>query len=266
MSVHDYGREQLVVDIEAALANAFADDEVLTPAKLAPLDQFHTRGLAATADLAARAGVTADMRILDIGSGLGGPARFLAATFGATVTGVDVTPSYVAAARMLTDRSRLAESVTFRTADALALPFEDETFDLVWMQHVAMNVGDRARLYAEVRRVLRAGGRFVTYDVVRGSGPVDYPVPWSREARTSYLLTESETRSALDDAGFGALVWSIDTALANAWFDETAVVAPTGPINLGLAVGPDFRVAVGNLRKNLKSGAIEILSAVLERR
>ena len=132
----------------------------------AALDQFHTRGLAATAELAKLAGITADMSVLDVGSGVGGPARFLAATYGCRVTGVDLSEPFVDAARYLTERTGQSGQVSFQTASALELPFDDGRFDVVLLQHVAMNISDRARLYREIRRVLKPGGRFATFDVV----------------------------------------------------------------------------------------------------
>src|SRR6185312_3146177 len=170
------------------------DEQQLTPRQLATLDQFHTRGLAATAELAKLADITADMTVLDVGSGVGGPARFLAATYGCQVTGIDLSEPFVDAARYLTERTGQSERVSFETANALALPFDDGHFDVVLLQHVAMNIADRARLYREIRRVLKSGGRFATFDVVLSSGEPHYPVPWARTPATSFLLTADATR------------------------------------------------------------------------
>src|SRR5262249_54389677 len=150
------------------------------PQQLGALDQFHTRGLAATDELAKLAGITAEMSVLDVGSGVGGPARFLAATYdGCRVTGVDLSEPFVEAARYLTERTGQSGRVWFETASALELPFDDGDFDVVLLQHVAMNISDRARLYREIRRVLKSGGRFAIYDVVSNGGEPHYPVPWA---------------------------------------------------------------------------------------
>jgi sarcosine/dimethylglycine N-methyltransferase len=151
--------------LETALAALGPKDQLLTPAQLAPLDQFHTRGLAATAELADLAQITAEMSVLDVGSGVGGPARFLAQAYGCWVTGVDLSEPFVDAANTLTERTGLSGRVSFETASALELPFDAGRFDAVLMQHVAMNISDRARLYREVRRVLKAGGRLAAFDV-----------------------------------------------------------------------------------------------------
>src|ERR1700736_941414 len=150
------------------------DNRRLTPQQLATLDQFHTRGLAATVELAKLAGITTDMSVLDVGSGVGGPARFLAATYGCQVQGIDLSEPFVDAARYLTGRTGQSERVSFVTANALKLPFDDGHFDVVLLQHVAMNISDRARLYREIRRVLRSGGRVATFDVVSDGGDPYY--------------------------------------------------------------------------------------------
>ena len=146
----------------------------------AMLDQFHTRGILATAELASAAGIKAGDRVLDLGCGIGGPARYLASTLGCKVTGLDLSPSFVEAATYLTARCGLTELVTFIEGDALQLPFDEAALDSVFLQHVAMNISDRAALYGEVHRVLRPKGCFVTYDLVLKEGEVIYPAPWAR--------------------------------------------------------------------------------------
>ena len=172
--------------LKTALAALGPDDRLLTPAQLAALDQFHTRGLAATAELADLAQITAEMSVLDVGSGVGGPARFLAATYGCRVTGVDLSEPFVEAANTLTERTGLSGRVSFETASALELPFDAGRFDVVLMQHVAMNISDRARLYREIRRVLRPGGRLAAFDVVLMNGEPHYPFPGRGRRRRAF--------------------------------------------------------------------------------
>src|SRR5262249_11600599 len=161
-----YRATGLTERLKTTLTALGPEDQRLTPQQLAALDQFHTRGLAATADLAKLAGITVDTSVLDVGSGVGGPARFLAATLGRRVTGVDLSEPFVDAARYLTERTGQSGQVLFQTASALELPFDNGRFDVVLLQHVAMNIAERARLYREIRRVLTSGGRFATFDVV----------------------------------------------------------------------------------------------------
>jgi ubiquinone/menaquinone biosynthesis C-methylase UbiE len=160
-----YRATSLTERLKTALTAFGPDEQQLTPQQLGALDQFHTRGLAATAELARLAGITAEMSVLDVGSGVGGPARFLAATYGCRVTGVDLSDPFVDAARYLTERTGQSERVSFETASALELPFDDGHFDVVLLQHVAMNIADRARLYREIRRALKLSGRFAIYDI-----------------------------------------------------------------------------------------------------
>src|SRR5215475_2633548 len=180
--------------LKTALAVFGPDDLRLTPQQLAGLDQFHTRGLAATADLAKLAGIRTDMSVLDVGSGVGGPARALAASTGCRVTGVDLSEPFVDAARYLTERTGQSGQVSFQHGSAPELPFDDGGFDVVLLQHVAMNIADRARLYREIRRALRQRGRFATFDVVASGGEPHYPVPWARTPATSFLMTATATR------------------------------------------------------------------------
>ena len=147
-----YRATGLTERLKTALTALGPEDQRLTPGQLGALDQFHTRGLAATAELAKLAGITADMSVLDVGSGVGGPARFLAATHGCRVTGVDLSQPFVDAARYLTERTGQGGQVSFQTASALELPFDDGRFDVVLLQHVAMNISDRARLYEPITK------------------------------------------------------------------------------------------------------------------
>jgi len=250
--------------LKTALAAFGPEDQRLTPQQLGALDQFHTRGLAATTELAKLAGIAAGALVLDVGSGVGGPARFLAATYGCQVAGVDLSEPFVDAARYLTERTGLSEQVSFQTASALELPFGEARFDVVLLQHVAMNISDRVRLYREIRRVLKSGGRFATFDVVLNSGEPHYPVPWARTPATSFLLTAAATREAIEPAGFCALAWQDDTEAAKALIAQLRASGPPPSPNRGVVMGPDFAQLSANLGRNLMEGGIGIPTAVFE--
>jgi SAM-dependent methyltransferase len=260
-----YSRAGLTDRIKSVLATIAPDEQLLTFVQLAPLDQFHTRGIQATAELASAAGVEISTRVLDLGCGIGGPARYLAATFGCKVIGIDLSPVFIEAGTLLTARSGLSERVRCQVGDALHLPFKDAAFDVVFLQHVAMNVNDRAALYAEVRRVLGPAGRFVTYDIVLGDGDVVYPVPWARDSSTSFLLSEGDTRKELEQTGFRVALWRDDTQAALEWFKEAMAAPPPTGLSLGVVMGPDFAFAAGNLARNLRENRLGVLSAVLNR-
>jgi SAM-dependent methyltransferase len=259
-----YRATGLIGRLKAALAVLGPEDMRLKPEQLSALDQFHSRGLAATAELAKLVGITAGMSVLDVGSGIGGPARFLAATHGCRVTGVDLSEPFVEAARYLTERTGQSERVSFETASALVLPFDDSRFDAVLLQHVAMNIPDRARLYREIRRVLRPGGKFATFDVVMNAGEPHYPVPWARTPETSFLMAAAATREAIEPAGFRTLVWQDDTEAAKAWIAQLRASGPPPSPNLGVVMGPDFAQLASNLGRNLMEGRLGILTAVFE--
>ena len=264
-SVRDHYRATGLTDrLRTALAVLGPEDQRLTPQQLAALDQFHTRGLAATADLAKLADLTADMSVLDVGSGVGGPARFLAATYGCRVTGIDLSEPFVDAARYLTTRTGQAERVTFEAGDALNLPFDDGRFDAVFLQHVAMNIVDRPRLYREMRRVLKRGGKFATFDVVANEGEPYYPVPWARNPATSFLLSAEATREAIEPAGFRTLAFQDDTEEAKAWFTQLRAAWPPPSPNLSVVMGPDFGELAVNLGRNVMEGRLGVLIAVFE--
>jgi sarcosine/dimethylglycine N-methyltransferase len=259
-----YRATGLAARLKTALAIFGPEQQRLTSQQLAALDQFHTRGLAATADLARLAGITADMEVLDVGSGVGGPARFLAATYGCRVTGVDLSEPFVDAARYLTERTGQGGQVAFQAGSALDLPFDEGRFDVALLQHVAMNIADRARLYREIRRVLKTGGRFATYDVVLNGGEPHYPVPWARTPATSFLLTAAATREAIEPAGFRNVVWQDDTDAAKAWIAQLRASGPPPSPNLGVVMGPDFAELSANLGRNIVEGRVGILTAVFQ--
>lgn len=263
-----YGQPALFEAIVAALARSAKDIARLCPDDLAPVDEFHTRGRPATVELARLLDLGGDLRVLDLGCGLGGPARYLAQSYGCSVTGLDLTPEFVAVAARLTALTRQEDSVGFCQGDALATPFADASFDVVWSQNVAMNIADRPRLYAEIRRVLRPGGRYALSDVVTGSvaGDLHFPVPWARAPGASHLLSPDATRRAIEAAGFSLAAWEDTTAKARAAAEQREGVVPRpGSLGLQLVLGPDFPAIGASLLRNLREGRIGVVHAVAQR-
>lgn len=208
-----WGREQLAEAILAALAARGMDLDALTAEDLAPVDQFHGGGKPVTVRLARLAGARPGMRVLDVGGGFGGPARTLAVEFGCDVTVVDLTPSYVRAATMLTARLRLEGRVRHQIGNALALPFAAGTFDMVWTQNSGMNIADKERLYAGFHSVLRAGGLLALQEPMAGpTQPVLFPVMWARDASMSFLRPPDAMRALIERCGFSARAWEDVTA------------------------------------------------------
>ena len=259
-----YRATGLTERLKTALTAFGPEDQRLLPQQLAALDQFHTRGYAATSELAKLAGIAAGMSVLDVGSGVGGPARFLAANYGFQVTGIDLSEPFVEAARYLTARTGQNGQVSFQTASALELPFDHGQFDAVLLQHVAMNISDRPRLYREIRRVIKTGGQFANFDVVLNKGEPHFPVPWARTPATSFLLTADATRAAIEAAGFRTLVFQDDTEAAKAWVTQLRASGPPPSPNLSVVMGADFAQLATNLGRNLMEGRLGILTAVFE--
>jgi ubiquinone/menaquinone biosynthesis C-methylase UbiE len=265
-----YDQTSLVERLQVALTANGLSEKRLSPEDLAPLDQFHSRGLAATVELARGLEIDSSTRVLDIGSGLGGPSRYLAATYGCTVHGVDLSQSFVDAARFLAERSELSDRVSYQRGNALSLPFGAGAFDVAWTQHVAMNIADRAALYGETFRVLRSGGSFAIYDVVAASEcPLHYPVPWACGPETSFLVTADTMRAILTEQGFRVVSWADGTDAGVAWFAEreSAQARALASFTLGLHVvmGSDFGVMTGNLGRNLREGRVALVQAILQR-
>jgi len=263
---HHYTRSGLESLILEALANAGKDVNNLKPEDLAPIDEFHSRGREATIELARAAGIDSSKHVLDIGCGIGGPSRYIASEFGCLVIGLDLTDEYCRAAKMLAKLVGLTHLVSYLQGDALNLPFPDATFDIVWTQHVAMNIPDKSTLYREMNRVLKPGGLLAIYDILAGpTGPVLFPVPWSRIAETSFLVTPAELRKLLEGTGFTIESWHDKTdALRKLFTNRVKKIHPSGqpPLGLQVLLGPDFRVMAQNLRLNIEEGHIVLAQVV----
>ncbi len=253
-----YAHGALIAAIEAALAASGIERDAVTVADLAPVDEFHIGGRAATVELARQLGLAPSDRVLDVGSGLGGAARFLAHEVGCTVTGIDLTEEYVATARTLSGWVGLGDRTAFEHASALAMPFADASFDAAYILHVGMNIEAKADLFAEIARVLAPGGRLGVYDVMRiGDGEMSYPVPWAETGKTSFLATPERYKEALGSAGLDL----VDERSRRDWAVEFfrglhAKGASPAPLGIHIVMGETAGLKVKNMLDNVTAGII----------
>ncbi len=224
-----YGRDDLETVMLDALRGAGVDIDQLQVEDLSGLDQLHAGSVPATEHLLDALALTADTSLLDVGAGVGGPARLAAARHGGRVTGIDLSPEFVEVARRLTERVGLTDRVAFDVGSATAMPYDDAAFSRAMLIHVGMNIPEKDRVFTEVHRVLEPGGRFAVYEQMRvGDGDLTYPLPWATDESSSFVETREWYVQALQAAGF-----AVDSDE-----DRTAAVAAAGgPVGTG-ALGP----------------------------
>lgn len=265
-AAQDGDLEKLI--LSAAIASG-KDPDRLTPDDLGPIDQFHIRGRKATVDLARELGLDRNTQVLDVGSGLGGASRFLASEYGCQVVGLDLCKEYCRVATSLTRRMGLDSRASFCHGNAVEMPFPDGSFDIVWSQHAAMNIPDKKRLYGEIWRVLKPGGRLAIYDILAGTGgDVIFPVPWAQDASISFLYNAPQLMDVLREAGFKILVWRDVTSAGRDWFgrmQEKRGQNELPSLGLHLLLGPHFHQMVHNQLRNLNEDRIALVEAVVTR-
>jgi SAM-dependent methyltransferase len=255
-----YGSYQVLEKIRAGLTELGADLSDVSPNQLKAVDEFHIGGAEATSALLDKLDIGSDTAVLDIGSGIGGPARTIALRFGCPVTGVDLTPDYVETARTLSEMVGMGDRIRFEVGSATALPFPDRSFDLATLLHVGMNIPDKPAVFREARRVLRAGGVFAVYEVMRvGEGELRFPVPWAETPDLSALDRPEAYRKAAEAAGFNLAEEEDRRAIALDFFARVqAQAAGKGPSPLGLhnLMGPTVMEKTTNMIAAIKAGII----------
>ncbi|MEP7137942.1 MAG: methyltransferase domain-containing protein [Chloroflexota bacterium] len=255
-------REDLSEAIRSALIESGKNLDALTLDDLAPLDQFHGGGKGFTQRLAKLSNLQPAMHILDVGGGLGGPARTLALEFGCRVTVVDLTKSYIHAGRMLTALMKLENHVTFQVGDALELSFDDNSFDAVWTQNSGMNIADKERLYAGFQRLIRPNGLLVIQEPVSGPNqPAIFPTMWSRDGSNHFVRKPEQLQATIEAAGFQLIQWDNVTHVK----DESNAVRPTYSIQK-LVMGTELLAEITRASKrNADEERMGMVQAVFKR-
>jgi SAM-dependent methyltransferase len=262
---NQYDVPQLYEDIVQRLRAQGIDTDHISRVHLEGVDEFHLRGAAVSAELVRQLDFTGK-RVLDAGCGLGGPCRMLADEFGCRVTGIDMSPEFIRTAQKLTELVGLQDQADFRVGNALDLPFADNSFDIVWTQHVQMNIEDKLSFYAEACRVLKPGGHLVYYDIFKRPGKdVTYPVPWADSPDISHLQTIGHKDDILDRLPFERISIADHTEKAREFLvNALDNIEKQGPpaIGLNILLGEATLRKLGNVLDALENGKIELQSGI----
>ena len=264
-----YRQSGLLERILAGLKSLGKDLDRLTHEDLAPADEFHSQGRTATRALAELAQIPAGSRVLDVGSVLGGPARYLAAACRCDVTGIDLTPEFCGVANELSRLAGLADRTRFQPGDALELPFAESQFDVVWTIQMQMNIRDKGRLYAGIARVLRPGGLFACQEICAGNGePIHLPAPWASRPEQSQLADPEALRGLIADAGLRMRAWrdiTQDVIAARKAQQATAQPGVLPPLGMHLVLGEQASAKMANSAHNADAGRIVFIQGVFEK-
>ncbi len=252
-------KEQIKVGLNLAGKNI----DSLEVDDLAPIDEFHTRGRASTLELAEIANLKNNDLILDVGCGLGGTARYLAEQYNCHISGIDLTEEYISVGKWLTELVGLRDQVELHHGSALDIPFENEKFDVVWTEHVQMNIADKNRFYSEIARVLKPSGRLLFHDIFRGLGePPFYPAPWAEDESISKLATEDEARTIIEGVGLQVNQWLVKVQESIEFFKEVSVqIEAEGPppIGIHLLMGNNAREKLQNYVRNMNEDRLSVV-------
>ncbi len=255
-----YSARDIEPRILAALRAAGLNPEQhVAPGALGALDHFHTGGLRASRELMELAHIRAEDRVLDIGAGLAGPARMLASELGCRVDCLELSRDFCAGATLLNRLTGLDDRIEVHEGSALELPFRDDSFDVVWMQNVGMNIADKRKLYEEIHRVLKTGGRYAFQEMAAGASATSYfPLPWATDPADSFLVSADEMRSALAESGF---VVDIFEDTSDAHLSRTTADTASSPLTLGVYVD-NLAQKAGNAWRSLQEGQIRLVRGV----
>ncbi|MEX0288745.1 MAG: methyltransferase domain-containing protein [Flavobacteriaceae bacterium] len=263
-----YLKEGLFEEILGRLKEQGIGPEEVSRTDISGVDEFHVRGAAVSEELASLIDL-GGARVLDVGCGIGGPCRMLAEKFDCNCVGIDLSAEFIKTATALSKLVGLQDNTSFLQANAVDLPFEDLKFDVVWTQHVQMNIPDKAKLYSEIYRVLKPGGYFLYYDIFKtGKGEVTYPMPWANTAEQSFLFGWEDMKELLKGLGLSDIL-STDQTQAGINFFETLLtkLKEEGPPKIGLNVlmGEQTKPKLMNLLAHLKTAKLQLYSGAYKK-
>jgi ubiquinone/menaquinone biosynthesis C-methylase UbiE len=266
-----YGRDGLASAIVKAFEAQGKKIEEITRDDLRALDEFHIRGRKATQELAQKAGLQSGMKVLDLGCGIGGPARTLAAEFGCRVTGLDIMEEYCEAATLLTHYLGLSDKVAFECADVSRLPCDDAAYDAVWSQHVLANIADKRAILREVHRVLRPGGTYAFYEVCAGANePPYYPMPWASGAEIHFAVRTELLRAQMTET-FREIEWQDVSTVSLSWYKHLVSASSSGKeaakpaLGMDLLMGSTAALKMENVVRNLEEDRIRVVQGIMSR-
>jgi len=264
-----YNVDDLTGRVLSALEQEKGSLREITIDDLVPIEGFHIRGRKSTVELAELLQIDPGDRVLDVGAGPGGTARYLSATFGCRSVGIDLTPNYVKLADTLSQLVGLGDRTAFACANALELPFADESFDIVWTEHVQMNIADKERFVSELTRILKPSGKIAFHDVFRGrQGDPYLPVPWSGDASTSFIVHADELKQVFTEKNLEVLHWKDLTEISNQWFQkqrERMKKSTPSPFGIHLLMGPNAKEKIANIGRSLADGRAQVIFGVLQK-
>ena len=265
---NQYGKSNLGAQILASLQSKGIDTAKKIQEALAPIEELHLRGRRATLELAQEVGLNKNMKVLDVGCGIGGSTRTLASKYGCNVTGIDLCEEFCRTADLINERLGYTGKIEIQQGDALNMPFNNNSFDIIFTQHVLMNIENKERLISETYRLLRPKGRLALNTICAGSvNPIHFPVIWANNPNISFLLLPDDLRQLIDNIGFREVSWSDNTKKIIEGIENTRSKDRTPqprPISLDLIIN-DTKTKWKNIVRNLKEGRIVVIQAVFER-
>lgn len=260
-----YHRTDLFEEILKRLVEQGVNPDEVSRNHIAGVDEFHVRGAAVSKELASSVEIK-NCHILDVGCGIGGPCRMLADEFNCRVTGIDLNEEYIRTAQKLTELTGLHNQIDFIQGNATELPFEENIFDVVWTQHVQMNIPDKSEFYSEINRVLKNDGYFLYYDIFKkDNGDIKYPVPWAETSEMSFLFTSDDVHEILKQQNLKKISTANQTQAGIDFFEKMiSKIKSSGPptIGLNLLMGTSTLLKISNLLDGLKTGKLELQSGV----